>query len=639
MQQNIWGRIRNGMALWRVGALPGFFVIALVITLKITGLLQSIEWTTLDTFLRLRPSEAIDERITIIGIDEADIRSVGRYPIPDQEIAELIRKLQKYKTRVIGFDIVRDLPVDPGHSELVKIFQESKNLIAVEKILPPQNISAPPDLPSKQIGFSDAIEDDDNKYRRILIGTTSNYGYKFSFSLRLAENYLSHQGITLEKGIHDSEAMRFGSTELPRFLPNSGGYVKANASGVKMLLNFRSGQKRFRTLSLNAIKTGNFNPNWIRDRIVMIGITTPSVPDFINTSAIAGSDSSEVYGVEFQAHAVSQIISAVLDKRLFLKTWSEQWEYIWILGWGLIAISLGWLTQSLWKNMFAIGVASFCLVGIGYVLLLWGWWIPVAPVLIILAINAVGLSAFAFYQYDRALKSHIFVRERAINLAFNEIHNGPLQTLAALLKEVQYRDLTKEDLRSKLQILNLEIRDVGEYLTRETFNQQESLRLGSGFKIDLKHPIHDLFYEVFSYTLERNLPYFQTLKVKARSFEPIEDKHLSIENKRELCQFLEEALCNVGKHAQGVTRLSATGMNKEGCYTLSIKDNGAGIYSSYENRGTKQSKNLAKQLGGHFKRNSVSPKGTLCELTWSLTFNNNCIPKIKPRLKTFFQKS
>ena len=61
----------------------------------------------------------------------------------DREIAKLLRTLQKYQPRVIGLDIVRDIPVEPGHTELVAAFKEVKNLIAVEKVLP-VTIKPPP---------------------------------------------------------------------------------------------------------------------------------------------------------------------------------------------------------------------------------------------------------------------------------------------------------------------------------------------------------------------------------------------------------------------------------------------------------------------------------------------------------------
>ncbi len=50
-------------------------------------------------------------------------------------------------------------------------------------------------------------------------------------------------------------------------------YVETDDFGVQVLLNFRSGQERFRTLSLNDIKTENFNPSWIRDRIRLTGVS------------------------------------------------------------------------------------------------------------------------------------------------------------------------------------------------------------------------------------------------------------------------------------------------------------------------------------------------------------------------------
>ncbi len=160
MQPGIWKIIKDEIAIWRVGALPGIAVIGLVIVARLTGSMQSLEWLAFDSFVRLRSSEPIDERILIVGIDEKDIRNVGKYPIPDKEIAALVRKLQTYKPRVIGIDIFRDLPVEPGHRELVAAFKDIKNLIAIEKVLPEQ-VAPPPALPPEQVGFADQITDHD----------------------------------------------------------------------------------------------------------------------------------------------------------------------------------------------------------------------------------------------------------------------------------------------------------------------------------------------------------------------------------------------------------------------------------------------------------------------------------------------
>ncbi|MBD6618079.1 CHASE2 domain-containing protein [Komarekiella sp. 'clone 1'] len=623
MQTGIWAKIKEEMAIWRVGALPGIAVIGLAIIVRLTGAMQSLEWLAFDSFLRLRPEESIDERIVIVGINEDDIRTRKNYPIDspisDRDLAQLLLKLQIYKPRVIGLDIYRDLPVDPGHTELVAAFKSIKNLIAIEKVLPDQ-VAPPQALSPQQVGFADQITDSDGKLRRSLLGTPTPQGYKLSLSIRLTEVYLADEGISLENGIRDRAAMRFGNTELPRFLPNSGGYVRTDAGGVQVLLNFRSGKERFRTLSLNDFQSNKFNPDWIRDRIVIIGMTAPSRKDFITTSAIESIKpaTGRVYGVEIQAHAVSQIISAVLDSRPLLNTWDDRWEYLWIFAWGFFGIASARLTKSPLENFVVVGIASFSLVVFSYLLLIWGWWVPVIPALLVLALNGIELTAL--YQYDQALRSRIQARQAIIERTFETIHNGPLQNLAKVLKLVRDQDSpTNEllpELEKELEKLNHELRGIYEFLQREPPTQDTSLYLGKSLVLNLQDPLHEILYQVYSYTLEREFPCFKTIRIKIRTFEPIDERRLNIEQKRSLCRFLEEALCNVGKHATGVTRLEVTCSSSEGWYTLSIVDDGLGVSSSREGRGTQQFRNLARQFKGKFRRVPLSPKGTLCELSW-----------------------
>ena len=82
MQSGIWRKIKQELSIWRVGLVPGSAVLAVVIITRIAGLLQPLEWLAFDSFLRIRPEEPIEERIVIIGINEADIKSVS-YPLPD----------------------------------------------------------------------------------------------------------------------------------------------------------------------------------------------------------------------------------------------------------------------------------------------------------------------------------------------------------------------------------------------------------------------------------------------------------------------------------------------------------------------------------------------------------------------------
>jgi len=79
--------------------------------------------------------------------------------------------------------------------------------------------------------------------------------------------------------------------------------------GVQLLVNYRNGRQRFPTLwlkDINDIEVGKVNPDALRDvlggRIVLIGVTAPSIKDFIDTSAIASlQPPGKIYGVEFHA--------------------------------------------------------------------------------------------------------------------------------------------------------------------------------------------------------------------------------------------------------------------------------------------------------------------------------------------------
>lgn len=630
MRRRIWNRITQEFGLWSLAAPPGILVLVLVILIRIVGGIQSLEWMFLDRMLRLRPPEKLDERVVIVGIDEKDIEWVKQYPVPDEKIAELLTKLETYKPLAIGLDIFKNVPVEPGSEQLAKVWRQNTNIISIEKILPPAEISPPESLPPKQIGFVDLFNDADSKNRRYLLYTTNpknDKDDKYSLALQLVNRYFTTKGIEFKNGTSDPNTIMIQGIELPRITDNFGGYVGINHGdgGLSILMNFRNNYQPFHVISLRDIlndKNKNVYAKLLRDRIVLVGNRNLSVGDIFYTSALPTLElKGQIYGVDYHAHVISQILSTVIDGRPMLHSWGDMGEYIWIVIWGFLPIIIGRLTQSVWRNLFSVCLAGVCLFSYGYVMLwLWGLWIPVAPSLMILAVNGVGLSAFAFYQHDKFLRSQINERQNTIQHTFSVIHNGPLQTLAYGLKHMRAKDVPYEQLLGQFEKLDREIREIGEFLKLETLTKEESLRLGSGLILELNRPLHDLLYEVYSSTLERHdFEYFKTLKVKIRNFDPIDDKYLNMEQKREICLFLEEALCNVGKHAQGVKRVQATGVYAANQYKLCVKDNGSGIQSKLENKGTKHSKLLARQLKGEFRRESLFPRGTICELSWKPT--------------------
>ncbi|MEM8831880.1 MAG: CHASE2 domain-containing protein [Cyanobacteria bacterium P01_G01_bin.19] len=621
MKRHFLDKVKAEFALWRMNAIPGMAIIVIVMLARWAGLLQALEIGTLDRFLRWRIAEPTDDRILIVGINEADISSVGTYPIPDRELAILIEKLSAHNPAAIGIDIFRDLPVEPGHDRLTKALRQHQNIFGVEKVLP-EKIAPPPSLSPERVGFVDQVLDPNGNLRRNAIAISDDRGeFKFSFAILLAQAYLKTHGYFLANVPDDEWAMAFNSHELIRFKPNMGGYIRADAAGNQLLLNFRSGKHPFRVVSLQQIKAGKVDPNWIRDRLVLVGVTAKSIKDVINAPGIDTSPWGLVYGVEINAHAVSQIISSVLDGRPLLYSLSEAEEYLLILISGLFGIGLTRIFSSSGKIALCLSLTILSAIVISFLLLASiGLWLPIVPAFLVLLINGASLTASNFYRYQQNLKLQLQERQFIIDYTFDTIHNGPLQTLKQILRETQQESFQHDLVRNKLILLEQELRTVYQSVRQETIIDGEIIYIDNT-KIDLNDPIKEILYQVYASTIERNFPCFKTLKYQIVKFEDIDSQQLTVEQKRNLCRFLEEALCNVGKHALGLTRLKVSCVRDKNANIVRVEDNGIGIANSSNQaanrgRGTKQALNLAKQLNGQFKRYAKSSSGTICELSW-----------------------
>jgi CHASE2 domain-containing sensor protein len=622
----MWQKVNKEIAVWRAGAMPGILVILLVFLAKATGSLEFLELTALDIFLRWRSPEAIDDKILVVGINEQDINNLAKYPISDQELADLLTTLKSYQPAVIGIDIVRDKPQEPGSVELAKVFSQQKNIIGVEKVLSNPNnsridlIKSPHALPTEQIGFVDILLDQDGNSRRSLLTMVNNNELKFSLPIKLVEQYLVSKNISLENAPDDLETMQVGQVELTRVNPQTGSYIRTNAEGNQVLLNFRRGEHPFRIISLEDIKQGNFQPAWIKDRIVLIGITALSVRDDVNTNAVRSNNTGFIYGVEFHAHAVSQIISAVLDDRSLLWAWHDGGEYLWIFAWGFLGIGLArLLNESPWKLAMVIFLSSVLVALVCYLLLLeYGLWLPVVPSVLVLFLNGLGLTASMFYRDRQNLKFQLKERQYMIKYMASTIHNRPIQTLKKILRDAHSQELGEDWLVKELNVLNEELRDVGNLIEKETVVDGNSIHIGKS-EVDLQCPLKEILYQVYSNTIILDYPHFKSIKFKIVNFEDsIDANKLTVEQKRSLCRFLEEAIINVGKYAEGVTRLKVICLQKDQQNVIQVEDNGIGLASDNNSGGgTKHAKDLAKQLRGEFKRYPRKPKGTVCELSWS----------------------
>lgn len=239
-------------------------------------------------------------------------------------------------------------------------------------------------------------------------------------------------------------------------------------------------------------------------------------------------------------------------------------------------------------------------------------------------VTGIILSLFTSYffeRYDRKifikeiLEARLREREQTIETIFDLIHSGPLQTLSNVIRHARHSEKLENFQLSQLLKLNQEIRDLNNLLTKEVVDTNESFYLGNQDKLDLRLPLDEILYEVYRKTLERNFTIYQTLQLRIPCFEkPDMIFSFSKEDKKDLCLFLEEALCNVGKHATGATKLEVKAVKEKDQYVIQVIDNGPGIQSDRVGRGTKILQQIAQRLRGQFRRLSLHPKGMMCEL-------------------------
>ena len=378
----------------------------LVIVLRFLGLLQGWEWAVFDQFIDLRPLEPRDQRIAIVGISEADYRKLGQVIISDQIYAQLLNKLKAMEPRVIGLDMYRDQPVEPGHQELVAVFESTDNLIGIEKVTGDKDrrtVAPPPALKAKgQVGINDFFLDTDDKMRRIPISQDPQPGETLpSFGFYLALYYLSVEQIFPED--LGERRFRLGEAVFAPFRANDGGYIRADNGGFQMLLNYRGPTRHFETVSLHDVLEDRLPPDWGRDRIILIGAISESSNDLFSTP-YTGSlvfQSEPMPGVEIHANFISQIISAAMENRTLIKSWSEPGEWLWIFLWAGIGSTLTWTMRhsdpqkhrSLQRILYNL-LAIVLLLGITFGALLAGWWLPVVPPFLAMTGSTVAIVGY-----------------------------------------------------------------------------------------------------------------------------------------------------------------------------------------------------------------------------------------------------
>lgn len=371
---------------------------AVVIGTSATGIFQRLELLVLDQFFQFQPDPAVDEsRILVVTIDEADINLLQEWPISDGHLADLIQTIDQHQPRAIGLDIYRNIPVEPGHADLVEVFRNTPRLIGIEKVIGEPPIEPPPELQVlEQVGMSDLIVDSDGRVRRGLMSLLTPEGQvKYGLGAQAALMYLADESLFPEPIDNKSQRLRLGRAIFDRMESNDGGYVKADSGGYQMMISYQGGQASFDTVSFSEVLQGKLTSDLVKDKVVFIGSTAPSLKDLFLTPKSPTEFSPGVY---IHAHITNQIISAALDGQNLLKGASVTIQWLWLALWAHVSTALIFtLTREhpfsykrKWlKLLWLVLSLNISLVGIGFSLFLAGWWLPIVAPLTVTSLAGV----------------------------------------------------------------------------------------------------------------------------------------------------------------------------------------------------------------------------------------------------------
>ncbi len=393
-------QIRSRQPLIRILS-SSLMIASIILGIRYLGWLQPLELWAYDHMMRLRPAETPDDRILIVTIDDEAWQDYGASQITAdgqrvsaslsfQNLNQLLTTLELQQPALIGLDILQnyDLDLTDSHQySLANRYRSSENLIVICQSSNPEDnvvsVAAPSEIPDIYVGFNNAPLDGSKIIRRQILTMNqqelaSPCQSIHSFNFRLAIQYLQNQGYITEPQFNDHDIV-LGTIHLPLVRSRMGAYQGVDAGGRQMLLNYRNANTPAQVVSLRDILDGRVNRSAIEDKIVLIGVTAQAAGDYWPTPF--GSDfGDDLPGIMIQAHMISQILSAVLDNRPLLWTFSHWVDSLIILGWTVTGSAIAWWICPIPRLCVVIIGNIVVIVGGSFLFFTYlGLWLPVLP--------------------------------------------------------------------------------------------------------------------------------------------------------------------------------------------------------------------------------------------------------------------
>ena len=355
-----------------------------LLLLRNAGALQALELLAYDTTLAATPKQqTAPPPVTLIGITEADIQQQGQWPLNDARLAQLLETISAAHPAAIGLDIYRDMAIPPGTQALNRTLTQHENIFVVKKFSDGKTVGIEPPAVlrnTERVGFNDIIEDPGGIVRRSLLFLDDDSGVWYAFPLRLALHYLQTKNIHPQPDETHPDFIKLGSTTIPPLEADAGSYVNIDTQGYQYLLDFQDGVDTLPRFSMAELLANTVPEKYLKDRIVLVGVTAESVKDFFTVPATKRFNSrGKIDGITLHALTVNQILRMGLNNQPPLTTLSNRQELLWILCWCAAGGLLGLWARSAHHLMVITITGWFILAALSYFSLTTSLWIPFVP--------------------------------------------------------------------------------------------------------------------------------------------------------------------------------------------------------------------------------------------------------------------